>query len=150
MAMTVTDVYETMNNKAGAFFEWLKAHPEYGLPLGVGLLVLWHGREHSPLNGRMLLLFCWLFAILIPLGIPLLFCLFNWMIAFTTAMILCFLPALFCQLRYTAERREALREHYGKMKHPGRKLAQIVLVAIALTAANVALMFHFGFIYSTG
>ena len=43
--------------------------------------------------------------------------------------------------------REALREHYGKMKHPGRKLAKIVLIAIALIVANVALMFHLGFIH---
>ena len=41
----------------------------------------------------------------------------------------------------------ALREHYGKMKHPGRKLAKIVLIAIALIVANVALMFHLGFIH---
>ena len=47
----------------------------------------------------------------------------------------------------TAGRREALREHYGKMKHPGRKLAKIVLIAIALIVANVALMFHLGFIH---
>lgn len=40
-----------------------------------------------------------------------------------------------------------LREHYGKMKHPGRKLAKIVLIAIALIVANVALMFHLGFIH---
>ena len=51
---------------------------------------------------------------------------------------LCFLPDLFCKLRYTAGRREALREHYGKMKHPGRNLAKIVLIAIALIVANVA------------
>ena len=56
-------------------------------------------------------------------------------------------PDLFCQLRYTAGRREALREYYGKMKHPGRKLAKIVLIAIALTVVNVALMFHLGFIH---
>ncbi len=49
--------------------------------------------------------------------------------------------------RYTAGRREALCEHYGKMKHPGRKLAIIVLVAIALAIANFALMFHLGFIH---
>ena len=34
---------------------------------------IWHEREHTNLNGRMLLLFCWLFAILVPLGTPLMF-----------------------------------------------------------------------------
>ena len=103
----------------------------------------------SKLSGfsSMLLLFCWLFAILVPLGTPLMFRYFSWIVAFAIVMILCFLPDLFCQLRYTAGRREALREYYGKMKHPGRKLAKIVLIAIALTVVNVALMFHLGFIH---
>ena len=73
--------------------------------------------------------------------------LFGWMIGLAIVIPLCFLPDLFCKLRYTAGRREALREHYGKMKHPGRKLAKIVLIAIALIVANVALMFHLGFIH---
>lgn len=107
----------------------------------------WSEREHNNLNGRMLLFFCWLFPILLPLGIPLLFHLFSWMIAFAVVMILCFLPGLFCQLRYTAGRHKALRKHYGKMKHPGGKLAGILLIAIALTVANVVLMFHLGFIH---
>ena len=100
----------------------------------------WSEREHNNLNGRMLLFLCWLFAITIPLGIPLLFRLFSWIIAFAIVMILCFLPDLFCQLRYTAGRREALRKYYGKMKHSGRKLAKIVLIVIALTVANFPLM----------
>ena len=106
-------------------------------------------RAAGPRRGpgpRLLLLFCWLFAILVPLGTPLMFRYFSWIVAFAIVMILCFLPDLFCQLRYTAGRREALREYYGKMKHPGRKLAKIVLIAIALTVVNVALMFHLGFI----
>lgn len=72
---------------------------------------------------------------------------FSWIVAFAVVMILCFLPGVFCRFRYTAGRREALREHYGTMKHPGRKLAKIVLIAIALTVVNVALMFHLGFIH---
>ena len=39
--MTVADIYEAMNSKAEAFFEWLQAHPKYGLLFGVGLLALW-------------------------------------------------------------------------------------------------------------
>ena len=39
--MKVTDIYEAMNSKAEAFFEWLQAHPKYGLLFGVGLLALW-------------------------------------------------------------------------------------------------------------
>ena len=40
ISMTVTDIYEAMNSKAEAFFEWLQAHPKYGLLFGVGLLAL--------------------------------------------------------------------------------------------------------------
>lgn len=108
---------------------------------------IWHEREHTNLNGRTLLFFCWLFPIIVPLGIPLLFHLFSWMIAFAVVIILCFFPDLFCKLRYTAGRREVLREHYRDIKHPGRKFAGILLIAIALTVANVALMFHLGFIH---
>ena len=35
----------------------------------------------------------------------------------------------------------------SEVKHPGRKLAKIVLIAIALTVVNVALMFHLRFIH---
>ena len=108
---------------------------------------IWHERERTNLNGRMLLFWCWLFVLLIPLGVPPILRLFGWMIGLAIVIPLCFLPDLFCKLRYTAGRREALREHYGKMKHPGRKLAKIVLIAIALIVANVALMFHLGFIH---
>ena len=41
ISMTVADIYEAMNSKAEAFFEWLQAHPKYGLLFGVGLLALW-------------------------------------------------------------------------------------------------------------
>ena len=44
--MTVTDIYEAMNSKAEAFFEWLQAHPKYGLLFGVGLLALWLSHIH--------------------------------------------------------------------------------------------------------
>ena len=108
---------------------------------------IWHERERTNLNGRMLLFWCWLFVLLIPLGVPPILRLFGWMIGLAIVIPLCFLPDLFCKLRYTAGRREALRELYGKMKHPGRKLAKIVLIAIALIVANVALMFHLGFIH---
>ncbi|EFI01925.1 hypothetical protein, partial [Bacteroides sp. 1_1_14] len=77
---------------------------------------IWHERERTNLNGRMLLFWCWLFVLLIPLGVPPILRLFGWMIGLAIVIPLCFLPDLFCKLRYTAGRREALREHYGKMK----------------------------------
>ena len=55
---------------------------------------IWHEREHTNLNGRMLLFFCWLFAILVPLGIPLMFRYFSWIVAFAVVMMLCFLPRI--------------------------------------------------------
>lgn len=105
----------------------------------------WSAREHNNLNGSMLLFLGWLYAIVIPCGL-LIGYFFGPQCAILT-LVSCFMPSIFCKLRYTAKRREALSEHYGKLKHPGRKLAQIILCGIALTATNVVLMFHFEFIH---
>lgn len=37
----ITEIWEAMNSKAESFFEWVQAHPKYGLLFAVGLLVLW-------------------------------------------------------------------------------------------------------------
>ena len=94
-------------------------------------------REHNNLNGGMLLFMCWLFAILIPVIIPIAFRYLGCIIALAAVIPLCFLPSLFCKLRYTAGRRTALREHYHDMKHPVRRLITIILVAFALTSAQL-------------
>lgn len=107
----------------------------------------WSEKEHNNLNGGMLLFQCWLFAILIPVVIPMAFRYLGWAIALAVVIPICFLPSLFCKLRYTAGRRTALREHYRDMKRPGRKLITIIFVAFALTIADFILMFHFGFIH---
>lgn len=39
--MTGIDMYEVINNKVGLFFEWVQAHPKYGLLFASGLLALW-------------------------------------------------------------------------------------------------------------
>ncbi|MFR1953799.1 hypothetical protein [Phocaeicola coprophilus] len=104
-------------------------------------------RLHNRLNGSGLLFLCWLYVVLIPFGIPLVLYLSSWIVALPVVIFLCFLPDLFCKLRYTTGRREALRKYYRDMKHPGRRLAKIFLLTIALAAANFTLMFHLGFIY---
>ncbi len=55
----------------------------------------WSEREHNNLNGGMLLFQCWLFAILIPVVIPMAFRYLGWVIALTAVISLCFLPFLF-------------------------------------------------------
>lgn len=98
-------------------------------------------REHNNLNGGMLLFFCWLSVIVLPCALlPCRF--FGWPGALAVGLILCFLPGLFCKLRYTAGRREALRDHYRSMKRPGRRLIGIILIAIALAVANLTLIIH--------
>lgn len=104
-------------------------------------------REHNNLNGGMLLFMCWLFVIIMPLGLTLGH-FFGPAIA-VPSLILAFLPSVFCKLRYTPTWREALREHYREMKHPGRRLIGIILTAIALIIAYVILMYHLGFIHSS-
>lgn len=102
----------------------------------------WSEKEHNNLNGGALLFLCWLFVILIPVVIPLAFRYLGWAIALAVVIPICFLPSLFCKLRYTAGRREALHEHYREMKHPGRRLIGIILIAIALTVANLSLIIY--------
>lgn len=41
MTITITDIWEAMNNLAASYFEWLQAHPKYGLLFAVALLALW-------------------------------------------------------------------------------------------------------------
>lgn len=102
-------------------------------------------REHNNLNGGMLLFMCWLYVILLPLALTLGY-FFGPAVA-VSSLILVFLPSVFCKLRYTPARREALREHYRGMKHPGRRLILIILIAIALMISVFILMFHLGFIH---
>ena len=105
----------------------------------------WSEREHNNLNGGMLLFLCWLFVIVMPLGLTL-GCLWDPAIALSS-LVLVFLPSVFCRLRYTPARREALREHHRGIKHPGMRLFSIILIAIALMIAVFVLMFHLGFIH---
>ena len=44
--------------------------------------------------------------------------LFSRIVAFAIVMIFCFLPFMFCKLRYTTGRCKLLREHSGKIKPP--------------------------------
>lgn len=104
-------------------------------------------REHNNLNGGMLLFMCWLFVILMPLALTLGH-FFGPAVA-VSSLLLGVLPSVFCKLRYTPARREALHEHYHKMKHPGRRLIGIILTAIALIFVYFILMYHFGFIHSS-
>ena len=51
--MTVTDIYEAMNSRAEAFFEWTQAHPGYGLLFAAALLALWLTGLLLRWNGRV-------------------------------------------------------------------------------------------------
>lgn len=103
-------------------------------------------REHNNLSGGMLLFLCWLAVIALPSAL-LTGRFFGWLGALAVGLILCFIPGLFCKLRYTAGRREALRDHYRGMKRPVRRLIRIILIAFALTMVDFVLMFHFGFLH---
>ena len=39
--MGITDIYEAMNRKAEAFFEWAQAHPQFAMLFVAALLGLW-------------------------------------------------------------------------------------------------------------
>lgn len=113
---------------------------------------IWHVAEKnretgSPTSGSQLIFLCWIFAVVIPLVIPVAFRFLGRIAAFAAVLIMLLVPDLFCKFRYTAGRRKAMREHYKGMKHFGRKQGLILLAAYALAAANAALMFHLGFMH---
>ncbi len=39
--MTITGIYDALNDKAESFFEWAQAHPKFGLLFVAALLALW-------------------------------------------------------------------------------------------------------------
>lgn len=39
--MGITDIYEVMNRKAEAFFEWVQAQPQFAMLIVAALLALW-------------------------------------------------------------------------------------------------------------
>lgn len=100
----------------------------------------------SPTSGSQLFFLCWIFAIVIPLVIPVALHFLGRIAAFAGMLIILLVPDLFCKFRYTAGRREALRDHKG-MKQFVRKQGLILLAAYALAGANIALMFHLGFMH---
>ena len=101
----------------------------------------------SPTSGGQMLFLCWIFAVEVPLVMPMAFHILNRVVAFVAMLILLLVPELFCKFRYTAGRREALQEHYKGMKHYVLKQLLILLAAFAMAAANTALMFHLGFMH---
>lgn len=113
---------------------------------------IWYVAENnretgSPTSGGQMLFLCWIFAVVIPLGMPVAFHFLGRIAALMIALALCLVPDLFCKFRYTAGRREALREHYKGLKHFVRKQGLILLASFVLAGANIALMFHLGFMH---
>lgn len=106
----------------------------------------WSDRMHNNLKGDAMLQGCWCIVVLVPVLLPLLSRL-SWVVALVAGVVLAVFPLVWCQFRYTAGRREALRARYRDLKHPGRKLGGIILLAIALGVANLAWMASLGFIH---
>ncbi len=107
----------------------------------------WSRNVHNNLSGSTLFFFCWLWIVVIPVYIPIALHYLHWLIAVIALPFVCLIPSLLCKLRYTPERRKAIALHYGKLRHPGREVALIILISILLTAASFALMFHLDFIH---
>ncbi len=107
----------------------------------------WSRQVHNNLSGNSLFFFCWLWIVAIPIFIPLARHYFGRLIAIIAWPFICLVPSLLCKLRYTPDRRKAIAQHYGKLRHPGRELALTVLVFLLLAVTSFALMFHLGFIH---
>lgn len=55
-------------------------------------------------------------------------------------------PLLFCKLRYTKQRREAIFKHYSGIKNIFTRWLVLFGAIIVIAAMNFMLMYHFGFI----
>ncbi len=107
-------------------------------------------REYNNMTGLSILLIIWCLGILIPLLTPLMYWLCGNPTTIILALILCFLPFVFCRLRYTAARKQMIEQHYSSMKRLWRRMFMIAMTAFILAAFNFALMFYFGLISKKG
>lgn len=103
-------------------------------------------KEGSPSSGDTLLLLTWLFAFLIPLIMPLMYQILGNPTAMILGLGMIFLPILFCKLRYSKKRREAIFKHYSGMKSIFTRWLVLFSAIIVIAAINFMLMYHFGFI----
>ncbi len=103
-------------------------------------------KKGSPSSGDALLLLTWLFAFIIPLITPLMYQILGNPTAMILGVGLIFLPILFCKLRYTKQRREAIFEHYAGIKNIFTRWFVLIGAIIFLTAMNFMLMYYWGFI----
>lgn len=103
-------------------------------------------REGSPSSGDSLLLLTWLFAFLIPLIMPLMYQLLGNLMTVILGLAMIFLPILFCKLRYTKQRREAIFKHYSGIKNIFTLWIVLFSAIIVIVAIYFMLMYHLGFI----
>jgi hypothetical protein len=100
----------------------------------------------SPSSGSLTLSFVWCFGILVPLLLPVMYRLFGNPAAIICGLALLFLPEIFCRLRYSAQRREGIMEHYSGMKRLYQRLFVIYGLTILFAATVLIIMFSLGFI----
>ena len=103
-------------------------------------------KEGSPSSGDTLLLLTWLFAFLIPLIMPLMYHKLGNPATMIIGFGLIFFTILFCKLRYTKQRREAIFKHYSGIKKIFTRWLVLFSAIIVIAAINFMLMYHFGFI----
>ncbi|MDE5629823.1 MAG: hypothetical protein K2I69_09725 [Muribaculaceae bacterium] len=103
-------------------------------------------KDGNPSSGSLTLNFVWLFGILVPLLLPVMFRLFENPAAIICGLALLFLPEIFCRLRYIAQRRKEIMEHYSGMKRLYQRLFVIYGLTILFAATVLIIMFSLGFI----
>lgn len=102
-----------------------------------------HRQEHAPGDGGTLLMACWYLDVLCPLSTLGRGWLPGWMFYALALRLLLLFPVLFCRLRYTEQRREALLARYRPRK-TGRRLLGIRAAILAVCCLEGALMLHVG------
>ncbi len=103
-------------------------------------------KDGNSSSGSLILSFVWLFGILVPLLLPVMYLLFGNPAAIICGLILLFLPEIYCRLRYTGQRRIEIMEHYSRMKSLYKRLFVIYGLTFIFAALVLIIMYNCGII----
>lgn len=103
-------------------------------------------KDGNSSSGDLVLCIVWLFGVLVPLFMPVMYRLLGNPVTIMCGFTMIFLPDVFCKIRYKEHRRKAIMEHYSELKSLYLRLFVIYVVTILFAAIALSLMFSIGFI----
>ena len=103
-----------------------------------------HCGYYGQVCGDFVLWNFWLWIVLLPFIMPLLYLYLPKYVANVMSICLIFLPHLFCYFRYTKKRRKALDRKYRHMEEIVSDVAGLVALCVVLAIISFRLSFYLG------